>query len=199
MFENFEAYITSQVDLTKDELKQLRALSTTKKLRRRQFLLQEGDICRCKAFITTGLLKTYYLKEDGTEYIMRFSPENSWIVDHKSYYNQTPSRFNIEALEDTEVILWTRENFDALMEANPAIRSYSDKIKASSVDASQDRILANISYTAEEKYEDFITTYPDVFRRIPLHMVASYLGVSRETLSRIRHARLRQQKENGIG
>lgn len=186
MFENFEAFITSRVPFTKEELALLRSLSTEKKLRRKQLLLHEGEVCRQKIFVTKGLLRTYRTREDGTENIMRFACENGWTTDPQSYNNQVPSKYNIEALEDSEVILWNRENLETLFAAIPAFKSYSDKLKETSLDASQDRVLMNISYTAEEKYKDFITNFPEIFRRVPLHMVASYLGVSRETLSRIR-------------
>jgi CRP-like cAMP-binding protein len=192
MFEIFETYIRSKANFTKDELRQMRSLSTVKKIRRRQFLLQEGEVCRYKIFVCKGLLKTYRMKDDGTEYIMRFAPENSWTTDHESYNNQTPSKYNIEALEDTEVVMWTLENLNELSVSIPAFKSFGEKLMASSLDASHERILMNISYTSEEKYQDFITSFPDVFRRVPLHMVASYLGVSRETLSRIRHTQLKQ-------
>lgn len=194
MFEAFEAYIMSQDSFTKDELKHMYSLSAVKKLRRRQLLLQEGEVCRYKTFIVKGLFKTYRLKDDGTEYIMRFAAESSWSVDHESYNNQTPSKYYIEALEDSEVIQWTRKDFDELLDCIPALKTFSEKIKADNLDASQNRILMNISYTSEEKYQQFVTAYPDIFRRVPLHMVASYLGVSRETLSRIRHAQVRHQK-----
>lgn len=194
MFEIFEAYITSKASFTREELTHMRQLSVVKKLRRRQLLLQEGDVCRHKTFVAKGLLKIYRIKDDGTEYIMRFAPENSWMVDPESFNNQTPSKYNIEALEDTELVLWTHENVHALFLAVPAFKSFSEKLLMNTINASQERILMNISYTSEEKYQDFINSYPDVFRRVPLHMVASYLGVSRETLSRIRHAQLKQQK-----
>jgi CRP-like cAMP-binding protein len=199
MFESFEAYITPKVDLTKDELRYVCASATVKKVRRRQLLLRDGEVSRHKIFITKGLLRTYRLKDDGTEYIMRFTPENSWCVDHESYNNQVPSKYNIDALEDSEIMLWSKEDFDELTAAIPALRSFSERLKESSYDASTERVLMNISYTAEEKYESFITSFPDIFRRVPLHMVASYLGVSRETLTRIRQGRFRQQKDNSIG
>ena len=154
--------------------------------------MQEGEVSRNKIFIAKGLLKTYLRKEDGTEYIIRFSPENTWCVDPDSYHNQIPSRFNTEALEDTEMILWKREAIDELFAAIPAFRAYSEKLVENTMGANLDRILMNISATSEEKYQAFIDAFPDVFRRVPLHMVASYLGVSRETLSRIRHSQLKQ-------
>ncbi len=195
MYEDFETYMTAQASFTAAELKLMRSMTTEKKLRRRQFLLQEGEVCRHKIFVTKGLLKAYLLKDDGIEYIMRFSPENTWAIDHESFNNQTPSKYYIEALEDTEVILLNYDNTRQLLETIPAFRMLNDKLKALSLDASQQRILSNISYTSEEKYQDFIASFPDVFRRVPLHMVASYLGVSRETLSRIRQAQVKQTKE----
>lgn len=197
MYEDFETYMTAQASFTAAELKLMRSMTTGKKLRRRQLLLQEGEVCRHKIFVTKGLLKAYLLKDDGIEYIMRFSPENTWAIDHESFNNQTPSKYYIEALEDTEVILLSYDNTRQLLETIPAFRMLNDKLKALSLDASQQRILSNISYTSEEKYQDFIASFPDVFRRVPLHMVASYLGVSRETLSRIRQAQVKQTKEQG--
>lgn len=195
MFEVFEKYITGSAVFTPEELKLMRALSTERKLRRRQLLLHEGDICRHKTFVAKGLLKTYRTKNDGAEYIMRFAAENTWTIDAESYNNQKPTRFNIEAIEDTQVIQWSRENLAELFAAIPAFKAYSDRVKENTLDASQNRILVNISFTAEEKYQEFIATHPDIFRRVPLHMVASYLGVSRETLSRIRHAQVKRVKE----
>jgi CRP-like cAMP-binding protein len=194
MFEHFEAYITANAAVTTEELQLMRTLATTRRLRRRQFLLQEGEVCLYKIFVCKGLLRSYRLKDDGTEYIMRFSPEGTWMIDHESYMKQVPSKLNIEALEDTEVVLWTQENFDRLLEAIPALRAFSDDLRANSMDASQERILMNISATSEEKYQAFVNSFPNILQRVPLHMVASYLGVSRETLSRIRHAQVKQQK-----
>jgi len=192
MFEHFETYLQANADFTKEELKQICAAATARKLRRRQFILQEGEICRFKIFVSSGLLKTARIKEDGTEYIMRFTAENTWTTDRESLENQTPSKLNIEALEDTELVLFTRAAAHELWQTIPTFRALSDKLIVNHLDASQERIFMNISYTSEEKYHSFITTYPDLFNRVPLHMVASYLGVSRETLSRIRHAQLKQ-------
>ncbi len=190
MFDRFEAHITSAISLTEEELKLMRSLSTEKKLRRRQLLLREGEICRFKAFVVKGLLRNYCTKDDGTEYNMRFSAENKWTIEPESYNNQTPSRYSIEAVEDTEVVLWNQENMEKIFEAIPSFRAYSERLKANSLHESQNRILMSISSTVEERYQEFTRTYPDVFARIPLHMVATYLGVSRETLTRVRHARL---------
>jgi CRP-like cAMP-binding protein len=195
MFETFEAYITAKGHFTREELQLMRSLAIVKKYRRRQLLLNEGEICQYKMFITKGLLKTYCLKNDGTEHIMRFAPENTWTTDHESFSKQLPSKSNIEALEPTEVLLWTQDSLSKIVKAAPAFKTYLDGLISNTLNSTYERILMNISYTSEEKYQDFISTFPDIFRRVPLHMVASYLGVSRETLSRIRHAQLKQQKQ----
>jgi len=192
MFEIFETYITANGDFTPEDLQFIRSLATVKKVRRKELLLQEGEVCRHKIFVAKGLLKSYYLRHDGTEHIMRFSPENSWATDPESLRNQTPAQSNIEALENSEVVMWTRENLAELFASIPAFKAYMDRLISSALKSSHERIRMNLSYTSEEKYEDFIASFPDVFRRVPLHMVASYLGVSRETLSRIRHARVKQ-------
>jgi CRP-like cAMP-binding protein len=192
MFEIFETYITANGDFSPEDLRLMRSLSIVKKVRRKEFLLQEGEVCRYKIFIAKGLLKSYYVRHDGTEHIMRFSPENSWTTDHDSLKNQRPAQSNIEALENSEVVMWTRESMGELFASVPAFKAYMNRLIEKALKSSHERILMNLSYTSEEKYEDFIASFPDVFRRVPLHMVASYLGVSRETLSRIRHARVKQ-------
>lgn len=198
MFENFEKYVLEKASLTADELQQLRSLAVVRKLRKRQFVLQEGEVCRHKIFVVKGLLRAYRLADDGAEHIMRFAPENSWMIDHESYSNQTPSKYYIEAMEDSELIVWTRDSMNELFDSIPAFKLLSEQIKEKSMNDSQQRILINISYTAEEKYKAFIHSFPEVFSRVPLHMVASYLGVSRETLSRIRHSQLSRQQQHSI-
>jgi CRP-like cAMP-binding protein len=193
MFENFEAYIRSKGAVSEEELRRIFAKAKARKVRKRYLLLQEGEVCQHKIFVSKGLLRTYRLQEDGTETVMRFTAENSWNTDHESYHNRTPTKYNIETIEDSEVILWRREDFGELLVV-PLLRELSEQLRIDSLHASQDRILMNISATSEEKYRAFVTAFPDIFRRVPLHMVASYLGVSRETLSRIRHAQVNQPK-----
>jgi CRP-like cAMP-binding protein len=186
MFEAFEIYLKEKADLTADELAAVRAVSVERKLRKRQYLLQEGEVCHYNCFIVKGCLRLYRVGEDGTEHILRFAVENWWISDRESYNTGNPSKSNIDALENCEVILIDKPAFVDLTTTIPRFRNFTEMLKARSFDASQNRILSNISYTAEEKYQNFITSFPDIFNRVPLHMTASYLGVSRETLSRVR-------------
>jgi CRP-like cAMP-binding protein len=198
MFENFETYIRGKGLFKEEEVRLLLAKAVPGKFRRKHLLLREGEICQHKIFISKGLLRTYRLKDDGTETIMRFAAENSWIIDHESYHFQKPAKYNIETIEESEVIIWRREDFDGMVQRSPVLRELAERLQVDSLHASQDRILMNISATSEEKYQAFVNTFPDIFLRVPLHMVASYLGVSRETLSRIRHAQVHQPKDNGI-
>ncbi len=194
MFVNFETYLTPHASLTLDELHYIRSLSIERKLRRKQFLLCEGEVCRYKAFVAKGLLRHYRVTEDGTENIIRFVAENEWTTEPESFMDKTPSKYNIEALEDTEVLLWTHENMHKLIAAIPQVKTVLDKLMLKSIGAIQNRLFMHLSYTAEEKYQDFISSFPNIFARVPLHMVASYLGVSSKTLTRIRHEQLKQQK-----
>lgn len=186
MFEIFADYLKEKGGLTEEELQQVREITIEKKLRKRQYLLQEGDVSHYNGFIAKGCLRLYRVGKDGSEHILRFGIENWWISDYESFNSGAPSRNNIDALEDSELLLIRKDDFERLFKAIPSLRQLRERLDNRSYDASQNRILSNISDTAEERYENFIRSYPEFHRRIPLHMIASFLGVSRETLSRAR-------------
>lgn len=193
MFEIFAAYLIEKAGLNDKELKLIEDLTKPKKLRKRQYLLQEGDISDYRAFIAKGCLRMYRVSNDGAEHIIRFAVENWWITDDESYNSGNPSKYTIDALEDSEVLLITKENLNALFKLIPKFQDLKDRLGAKRFEVSQSRILSNISETAEEKYADFIKVYPRFYSRVPLHMVASYLGLSRETLSRVRKKYAKQR------
>jgi CRP-like cAMP-binding protein len=186
MFEAFRKYISDKANLTDEELEMIKAVSVHKKLRKRQYLLQEGDVSRYTTFIAKGCLRQYRMGDDGTEHIMRFAVENWWISDRESYTTGQPSKSYIDCLEDSEIILWTKDNYDELQKQIPGLHTFMERLLERSFSAKENRIHAAISFTAEEKYHNFLKSFPDIFNRVPLHMIASYLGISRETLSRIR-------------
>ncbi|MDJ1505821.1 Crp/Fnr family transcriptional regulator [Xanthocytophaga agilis] len=187
MFEIFYTYLTDKIRITEEEFELIRSKGIIKKLRKRQYLLQEGDVWRYYAFICKGCLRTYRVDAHDNEHILKFLIENWWAGDRESLLNGTPSRYNIDALEDSVLLLFPRQDFEALRDQIPAFDQLITNLIHRSYIASQERIHAAISYTSEEKYLNFIEKYPDIFNRVPLHMIASYLGVSPETLSRIRH------------
>jgi CRP-like cAMP-binding protein len=186
MFEKFAVYLKEKASLTDEQLEEVRAVTINKRLRKRQYLLQEGDVCHYNCFVAKGCLRLYRVGEDGTEHILRFAVEDWWISDQESYNNGIPSKNNIDALEESELLLIEKNDFNRIVSNFSNFRAFRDTLKARSYDVSQNRIISNISDTAEEKYTNFIKSYPDIFNRVPLHMIASFLGVSRETLSRIR-------------
>ena len=186
MFEAFEKYLKEKANLEAEEINAVRAVAIEKKIRKRQYLLQEGNVCHYNCFVVKGCLRMYTVGDDATEHMLRFAVENWWISDRESYNNGTPSGCNIDALENCEVMLIDKPDFIHLLATIPKLKIFIDSLLARSYDAIQHRIIDAISYSTEEKYQNFITRFPDIFNRVPLHMIASYLGVSRETLSRIR-------------
>jgi CRP-like cAMP-binding protein len=191
MSEVFERYIEKMMPaVTSDELSLLYSKCVPRKLRKKEMLLREGEVSNYKIFVAKGLLRNYNIGENGNEYIVRFADAGSWTTDPESYYSGAPSKYNIEALEPTEVVLFRHEDFEILKQQIPVLSLFSEAVITANAGLTQKRVLMNISATAEEKYMDFIRSFPDIFHRIPLHMVASYLGVSRETLTRIRQGLL---------
>lgn len=186
MFEKFAQYLKKNGSLTDHEIDQFRARTITKRLRKRQYLIQEGDISYNNCFVAKGCMRLYHVGDNGVEHILKFAIENWWISDYESYNSGDPAKNNIDALEDSELILIKRNDVDELVKAIPNFQHFKEKLDARSFDACQNRILSNISDTAEKRYEKFVKKYPDIFNRVPLHMIASYLGLTRETLSRIR-------------
>lgn len=192
MFAEFEAYIREKSNLTAQQVQLMLSTAVKRTLRKNEVYLHEGDICRHKAFVTKGLLRGYRIKEDGTEHLISFAMQYWWTVDPDSYHYQTPSNYIIDALEDTELILWTKDHFDQLMENIPQLKNFSDQLVSRNYSLARERVFKALSASPEEKYDDFIKTYPEIFARVPLHMVASYIGVSRKTITRIRHAQLKR-------
>lgn len=187
MFEVFQKYLADKISLTEDELAMIKAVSAIKKLRKKQYLLQEGDVWRNNAFVCQGCLRTYHINDKGAEHIMGFSIENWWVGDRESLSSGNPSRYNIDALEDSTVLLINKDNFDSLCKKLPHFNDLINSILHRGFLAAQNRIHDAISYSAEEKYQNFVNKYPAIHNRVPQHMIASYLGIKPETLSRIRN------------
>ncbi len=186
MFEVFETYLRAKAAFTAEEMDAIRAVSRIRKLRRGAFLLQEGELWRHNAFICSGLLRRYRIDDKGVEHIIQFTPENWWTGDRQSLMSGQPATDNIDAIEDSEVLLIGKEDFDGLLRQIPVLNEVVNLILQRSLNASQERIHAAISYSAEEKYRDFNHRFPDLAGRIPQFMLASYLGITPETLSRVR-------------
>lgn len=158
----------------------------SKKVRKNHYLLEEGKVSNFIGFVANGCFRLFRKGEDGQEYTMKFAIENWWISDFTSFMSGEPSNCYIEALENSELIWFSREAWDHLLATIPNFKRMIDSLTAKNFEANQDRIFSNISEPAEVRYDNFVNKYPTLYNRIPLYMIASFLGVTRETLSRIR-------------
>jgi CRP-like cAMP-binding protein len=186
MYDLLHSKVIEIINISEAEFELCKTLFIPKKLRKKQYLLQEGDVCKYTAFVEKGALRSYTVDEKGTEHILQFAFEGWWIADLYSFLTNEPSTLNIEALEDSELLLITKPSWDILLEKVPAFERYFRILIQNNLIATQRRLMQSLSETAEEKYLRFIKVYPDCMQRVPQHMIASYLGITRETLSRVR-------------
>lgn len=157
-----------------------------KKITKGSYLLQEGEICTDTFFVNKGLLRMYTIDKNGKEHILHFAPENWILVDRSSLYLNQPSDYYIDAVEDTEVLVLSPEYFEFLAEQQPEVLSKQNIMLHHHINSLQKRITQLLGAHAEERYLDFLKTYPNIFERVPQWMVASYLGITPESLSRVR-------------
>ena len=186
MFELLHSKVNEKISITEEEFDICKSLFTPKKLRKKQFVLQEGEVSKYNIFVTKGLLRSYTIDEKGMEHILQFALEGWWTADLYSFFTGEASLFNIEALEDAEVLLITRPSWESLLQQIPKFERYFRILIQNSLIATQRRLMESMSETAERKYLNFTKMYPDSVQRVPQHMIASYLGITRETLSRLR-------------
>lgn len=178
--------------ISEEEKKLIRHAFKIRHLRKRQYLLQEGDVCKYMAFLVNGAGRMYMVNENGQENVIRFAVENWWLGDFESYNLNSPSAYNIEMTEDSDVLLVSHEHMENLKDSVPAVARMTRDIDRNGTIATQKRIQSAISLGAEERYDQLVETYPEFIRRFPQSMIASYLGISPETLSRIRKNLLRK-------
>lgn len=183
-----ETYLLTHTDLCEEDIQKVCSAATARTLRRNELLLREGQVCRHKTFVVSGLLRTYGIVEGGSEHILHFSPEHTWTLDAESYDRQVPAAFNIAAIEPSELLLWTKADFDRLLAEIPRLNSFALQLISRTGHSNRHRLFTALSATPEAKYNDFVSAYPDLLPRLPLHMIAAYLGISLKTLTRIRHA-----------
>lgn len=180
------AYISKYVLLTQEEEAVLLAHLSYRKYLKNQFVVQQGDICKYEFFVLKGCLKTFHITEDGQEHIIMFSIEDWWGGDIGSFITQTPADFNVQCLENTELIMLQHDIVEVLYEKIPKLERFFRQIIERAFVASQKRIVRNFSMSAKDRYLYFKNQYPEIEKRIPQYMVASYLGMTKEFLSKIK-------------
>jgi len=188
MHKNLLAYIRqyATLPLTSDEEALIVAAFKPKKLRKKQYFLEEGNVCKYVGFIVKGAMRQYSVDDKGVEHIVQLYIENYWASDRESAVMLTPSRYNIDAWEDTELLIATVADMLDLIEKVPAFGQMTRLMDQRSFIVSQRRLNSTISNTAEKRYEEFAANHPQFIQRFPQHLIASFLGITKETLSRIR-------------
>ena len=186
MYDLFLQKFNEKVPLTEEEEVFIKQYLTPKKLRKKQYFLQEGDICKHAAFVNKGALRAYLIDEKGDENITAFALEGWTISDIPSYMKQEPATLNIEALEDCELVLISKAAHDELLLKLPKYDTYMRIMVTNAYIALQQRMTNMISLSIEEQYKAFTQMYQHLFQRVPQHMIASFMGLSPETLSRVR-------------
>lgn len=186
MYEQLFASIHEIVSLTDEEWELCKNNFRPKRMLKRQFLLQEGDVCRELAFVEKGALYSYSVDSSGNKHVIRFAFDGWWMANLHSFFTEKPTRLNIEVLEESELLVLDRKNHEKLFEKIPAYERYHRIILQNAYVALQQRVENALGLTAEEKYARLIEQNPEFMNRVPLNLVASYLGMSPETLSRVR-------------
>lgn len=196
MHELLKNNIARKIQLSEAEFERFLSYLKPKTIRKRDFLLQEGEVCRFVAFVERGILRSYSVDQKGEERIVQFAPEDWWVGDVYSSLTGKPSHLNIDAIEDSELLMLSIEAQEQLFEAQPKFERYFRLLMQNRFIALQERIYTALNETAEEKYRRFLEKYPSLPMRVPQLMIASYLGVQPETLSRVRK-KWSQQKPPG--
>ena len=187
MFSDLLKDIQNKISVSKDEIEKFRSYWKVIQLKKNDFLFRNGQPCKYDSYVVKGSLKAFYLNaKTGNEEILFFAIERWWATDLDSFANQTKSRYNIQALEDSILLQIDFQSFIKLLNEIPKMERYFRIIIESYISAIQWRVISLNSFTAEERYKDFVSQYPKIAQRVPQYLIASYLGITPEFLSRIR-------------
>jgi CRP-like cAMP-binding protein len=178
--------ILKHISLSENETEAFINLFEKKEIRKKDFLLREGEICKFEAFVVKGLFRVYHIDKNGFEQILYFAIENWWITDIDSFCNETPSQLFIEALEDSEILLIAKKEKEYAYANLPQIEKLFRIMTQKTHVALQRRMIDNLSKTADQRYIEFSTKYPQLIQRLSNIQIAAYLGITNVFLSNIR-------------
>jgi CRP-like cAMP-binding protein len=194
-FSVLRGYLEARATFSDDEIALVRSVVRDRRLEPGETLQRAGEVSRAAAFVAHGCLRMYLIDAKGKEHIVQFAPETWWLADNISLLSKTPSQYFIDAIEPTDVLMLETEGHLMLLQQ---VRGYAAAFQTGvhkHAGVKDQRIVSAMSASAEDRYLEFITTYPSIAQRVPQWMVASYLGVSPETVSRIRGQR-RHRKDS---
>ena len=186
MFAQFKKYIQDKIKITDEQFDLISVELVSKKIKKDTLLLRQGDVCSQVFFVSKGLLRAYTIDSFDKEHIIQFGPEDSWVSDRNSFYFNLPAMFYVDAIEDCEVVYINKEFYEKAEKIIPGFNSFTVMILHNSIRFMQRRISLLFGATAEQRYLDFIELYPNLTLRVPQWMIASYLGITPESLSRVR-------------
>jgi CRP-like cAMP-binding protein len=185
-FDVLRTYLLARASFDEADFKIVRGTFLDRRLSAGEFLQRAGDVTRYAAFVASGCLRNYVIDAKGKEHIIQFAPETWWLADSNSLSTGAPSPYFIEAIENSELLLIDAPSHERLIDAVPAYgTAFRNGLQRHNA-AKDQRIVSTLSATAEERYLEFLATYPSIVQRVPQSMLASFLGITPETLSRIR-------------
>jgi CRP-like cAMP-binding protein len=184
------AHIRQYISLNNEEALLLEESLELLELKKKAFLLREGEVCTANYFVMKGLLRSWFTTDRDAEQVCQFAIENWWITDYQSLELRQPSLFNIQAVESTTVACIRRDRQDALFAAIPQLERYFRIILEKALNAANLRIKYIFSLSGQERYDHFAGNFPEFMQRVPQYMLASYLGFTPEFLSKIRAKRI---------
>lgn len=185
-------YIKNYVSLTTEEESFLTSKVTYRKYAKGQYIVQQGDVCKHQCFVVSGCTKTFHIDDSGQEHIVMFSIQNWWTSDMGSFISKIPADYNIQCIENTELIMFSSEAMEELYSEIPKLERFFRQIIERALVASQKRIVRSFSLSAKDRYLYFRNQYPKIEKLIPQYMVASYLGITKEFLSKIKKELLKE-------
>jgi CRP-like cAMP-binding protein len=192
---SFTSFLTSNLNVEENDITALTEDCNRRVYKKDELLFQPGMVCSHTFFVEKGLLRQYSIDPAGKEHILQFAPENWFVSDRESVYFNQPSQYFIQALEETQVVLIDEEFIRVLEKKIPAFRDFNNLLLHNQIRHLQNRINLLLSALAEDRYLTFVKMYPDVLLRVPQKMVASYLGITPEGLSRVRKELARKNKQ----
>ncbi|CAA9198012.1 hypothetical protein FLA105534_01919 [Flavobacterium bizetiae] len=181
-YENIKKYI----DLSETEFAKLSSFYHIEEIQKNQMLLSEGEVCDFEGYILEGCFKIFYNEDNIKEHILYFAVEDWWVLDIGSFVSGTPSKLNIQALEDCKIIMISKEQKEKLYQEMPQTERLFRLMNQKALESIQLRMISMLNKTADKRYLEFKSKYPTLEQRIPQHQIAAYLGISHEFLSKIR-------------
>ena len=186
MYTSLLQHIEKFISLEPSEIDVLESCLNLSKIKKKEHVLKEGQVCNTMYFITKGCMRQYIINSKGIEQTLQFGIENWWITDYLSYHNHTPSHFYIQAVESSEVIALEKPTLEAILIRIPKLERYFRIVAQKAFGAAQMRIKFLFTMSAEERYHHFNNLNPEFVQRVPQYMIASYLDFSAEFMSKIR-------------